>query len=126
MKSHDPFDDIGELLRSHKPDPQPPPGLEARILRAIEARKPAGRTIWPWFILPPAAAMATVLLWPEPAPQAAVTRHDPPPQEAVEKEAPPVLSDNPLERETLALELDARRAGQFLINCLPSLGTPVE
>jgi hypothetical protein len=29
---------------------------------------------------------------------------------------------NPLEREKLALQRDASRAGRFLIDCLPSLG----
>jgi len=32
------------------------------------------------------------------------------------------LTSNPLEREKLALQRDANRAGKFLIDCLPSLG----
>jgi hypothetical protein len=60
----EPFDEIGRLLRGGKPDPQPSPGLEARILRAL--RQQAGQRARPprrlaWLFLPPALAMVAAL-----------------------------------------------------------------
>ena len=128
MKSEDPFHEIGELLRSHKPDPRPSPGLEGRILRSLPPRQPspaAGR-FWPWFLLPPAAAAGIVLLWPEPVAVPVITRQEPPPVPVVEPRAAAIFQANPLEQEKLALQRDARRASRFLIDCLPSLDTALE
>jgi hypothetical protein len=126
MNPRDPFHEIGDLLRSEKPDPQPSPGLEMRILRALPSRERATRRIWPWFLLPPAVAMGVVILWPKPAPQAVVSQQTDPviekPIEPATKEEP-TLTSNPLEQEKLALQRDASRAGRFLIDCLPSLGS---
>jgi len=125
MNPRDPFHEIGDLLRSQKPDPQPSPGMEMRILRALPSREKASRRIWPWFLLPPAVAMGVVILWPKPAPQAVVSQHTTPvvaqPIEPATTEEV-TLTSNPLEREKLALQRDASRAGRFLIDCLPSLG----
>lgn len=127
MNSRDPFHEIGDLLRSQKPDPQPSPGLEMRILRALPSREPSlARRIWPWFLLPPAVAMGVVILWPKPGPQAVVSQH---PKPVIENPIEPAtkeeltLTSNPLEQEKLALQRDASRAGRFLIDCLPSLGS---
>jgi hypothetical protein len=132
MNSPEPFDEIGDLLRSHKPDPRPSPGLEARIVRRLVSREPTfiGRA-WPWFLLPPATALGMVLLWPAPSAPPPAVAADPPapaaPAEAVAAvEAAPMLASNPLELEKRALQNDARRAGRFLMDCLPSLATPLE
>lgn len=132
MNPRDPYHEIGDLLRSQKPDPQPSPGMEMRILRALPSREKASRRIWPWFLLPPALAMAVVMLWqkpeshePKPGSQALFLHHQ---TSAVENPIEPAipqevtLMSNPLEREKLALQRDASRAGRFLIDCLPSLG----
>jgi hypothetical protein len=123
MNPRDPFHDIGDLLRSRKPDPRPTPVLESRILRAISSTGPAPRR-WPWFLLPPAVAMGVILLWPEPAGLPSVSIRPDPEAGRVDPagSAEPGFMHNPLEREKLALQRDARRAGRFLIDCLPSLG----
>ena len=133
MNPRDPHHEIGDLLRTQKPDPQPSPGMEMRILRALPSREKASRRIWPWFLLPPALAMGVVMLWPKPeslAPkpgsQALFLHHQtsavaPPIEPAIPQEV--TLMSNPLEREKLALQRDASRASRFLIDCLPSLGS---
>jgi hypothetical protein len=157
MNSPEPFDEIGDLLRSHKPDPQPSPGLETRIVRRLVRREPAFiRRAWLWFLLPPATALGIVLLWPSPSvPPPVVAAEVPPPAEGVVTpaegvvtpaegvvtpadgvvppaegvaaiEAAPLLANNPLELEKRALQNDARRAGRFLMDCLPSLAMPLE
>ena len=101
MNSRDPHHEIGDLLRSRKPDPQPSPGLEMRILRALPSREKSSR-IWPWFLLPPAVAMAVVMFWPKLGIQAVVSHH---PDSVIEKATEPApaeeitLTSNPLERE---------------------------
>ena len=128
MKSREPHDEIGDLLRAHKPDPRPSPGLEARIIRSLGEPEPAKVSrVWPWFLLPPAVAAAIVLMWPDPAAVPVVTGTDPAPAQTNHRVAAPVtVSSNPLEREKLALENDARRASRFLIECLPSLTSPLD
>lgn len=126
MKSD--FHDIGDLLRARKPEPPAvPPGLEARILRAVEQRarpRPERHPRWLWFVLPPAFAAAALwfMSFPREPAKPAVSR----------VAAPEILPDplgsfvdsaNPLFAETSALTRDAERAGGFLINCLPSLGS---
>jgi hypothetical protein len=119
----DPYHEIGELLRSTKPDPRPSPGLEARIVRSLPATSPAGGgRVWRWFLLPPAVAAAIALMWPQPAPQPVTVRPDAPALATEPRLEPP--DPNPLARESLALRNDARRAGRFLINCLPGLADP--
>lgn len=129
MKPDESFDEIGKLLRSEKPDPRPSPGLEARILRALNPpSRSAGATLWPWFILPPALATGLFLLWPDATPSVPpVVRQLAPSAEEtpVAPEKQPVVSlaindMNPLRNETRALQRDAERAGRFLIDCLPS------
>ena len=128
MKSREPHDEIGDLLRAHKPDPRPSPGLEARIIRSLGEPEPAKVSrVWPWFLLPPAVAAAIVLMWPDPAAVPVVTGTDPAPAQTNQRVEPPVtVSSNPLVREKLALENDARRASRFLIECLPSLTSPLD
>ena len=128
MKSREPHEEIGDLLRAHKPDPRPSPGLEARIIRSLGEPEPAKVSrVWPWFLLPPAVAAAIVLIWPDPAAVPVVTGTDPAPAQTNQRVEPPVtVSSNPLEREKLALENDARRASRFLIECLPSLTSPLD
>lgn len=128
MKSREPHDEIGDLLRAHKPAPRPSPGLEGRIIRSLGEPEPAKVSrVWPWFLLPPAVAAAIVLMWPDPAAVPVATGTDPAPAQTNHRVAAPVtVSSNPLEREKLALENDARRASRFLIDCLPSLTSPLD
>lgn len=123
MKSREPHDEIGDLLRAHKPAPRPSAGLEARIIRSLGEPEPAKASrLWPWFLLPPAVAAAIVLMWPDPAAVLVITAADPAPVETKRGGEPPAMVvGNPLESEKLALENDARRASRFLIDCLPSL-----
>lgn len=129
MKPREPNHEIGELLRAHKPDPQPSPGLESRIVRALgEPDRPQNvHRVWPWFLLPPAVAAAIVVMWPEPVARAPLVRTEPAPMATEESSAAaPILASNPLEQEKLALENDARRASRFLIDCLPSLTSAID
>jgi hypothetical protein len=128
MMPREPYHEIGDLLRAHKPDPKPSPGLEARIVRSLgEPEVAKVHRVWPWFLLPPAVAAAIVLMWPDPAPIPAVTRVETSPAEtALGTEASAILAHNPLEQEKLAIENDARRASRFLIDCLPSLIAPID
>ena len=128
MKSREPHDEIGDLLRAHKPAPRPSPGLEGRIIRSLGEPEPAKVSrVWPWFLLPPAVAAAIVLMWPDPAAVPVLTGTDPAPARTNHRvEAPVAVASNPLEREKLALENDARRASRFLIDCLPSLTSPLD
>ena len=128
MKHDDPFQEIGDLLHSHKPDPQPSPGLEARILRELDRRqRPEPVSWWKWLVVPPALAAVALLLWPREQDQASqtVVGGSPVPsraEEAREPEEPFLIDDsNPLKMETAALRRDARRAGRFLIDSLPTL-----
>ncbi len=139
MNSRDPHHEIAELLRSHKPSPASPPGLESRILRALHERQrpPARRFRWPWLLLPPAvaAAVVVVLRAPSPSPTTpAVAREHVPlpavsltPDTSIRPSIEPAISliveGNPLNAETAALGRDARRAGSFLIDCLPSIAS---
>ena len=128
MRSREPRDEIGEVLRAHKPAPRPSAGLEARIIRSLGEPEPAkvGR-VWPWFLLPPAVAAAIVLMWPDPVAVPGIAGTDPAPAQTDQRvEAPVTVASNPLEREKLALENDARRASRFLIDCLPSLTSPLD
>ena len=121
MKPENSFQEIGELLRSQKPDVTPAPGLEQRILHALDRhQRPPSRPRWPWLLLPPAFAAITFLLWPAPPASLPNIARQPLPVE-------PVISltdlGNPLSTETTALSRDAKRAGDFLINCLPSISS---
>jgi hypothetical protein len=124
MKHADPHDEIAALLRTRQPDPQPSPSLEARILRELDRRqhrKPA--RLWPWFALPPAfAALVLAVISYKPADKQQVMDTKPvPTAPAPKNEAADALigEGNPLKEETVALGRDARRAGRFLIDCLP-------
>ena len=123
MKPDESFQEIGELLRSQKSEVLPAPGLEQRILRALDRhQRPAPRPRWPWLLLPPASAALTFLLWQRPAATSPEIVRTPQPV-AVPTETVISLADlgNPLSAESAALSRDAKRAGDFLINCLPSL-----
>lgn len=124
MNPRDPHHDIAALLRSRQPDPRPSPGLESRIMRALPERK--RRLAWPWFALPPAVAMAVLVMLPKSAtgPSRADTAEvGMPPAETRDAVEERFAAANPLEREKLALQRDASRAGRFLIDCLPSMGS---
>jgi hypothetical protein len=124
MKRDDPFQDIDDLLRSQQPDPLPLPGLESRILRALDQRQqPAPRRWWPWLLLPPALA-ATALMLDRPQaskPHAPVADTAAPPVPSVEPAISRMLAGDPLKTETDLLGRDGERAGNFLVNCLPSI-----
>jgi hypothetical protein len=121
----EPYHEIGELLRTHQPDPRPSPGLESRIVQSLRTPEPAiPNRNWLWFLLPPAVAAGIVLMWPQPAPKPAISLNDPAPSVVVAETSD--TGQNALERESAALRNDARRAGRFLINCLPGLTDPVK
>jgi hypothetical protein len=128
MKHDDAHDEIGAMLRSHKPPLEESPDLEARILRELDRRqRPTPARPWLWFALPTAFAAIVVAMWPQArtpktggpgAGPSATTRESIP-----EPEKPSsIVDDNPLKQESLALSRDARRAGRFLIDCMPSPG----
>ena len=124
MKQAEPHDEIAALLRTRQPELRPSPGLEARILRELDRRqhrKPA--RLWPWFVLPPAfAALMLVVISHKPGKKEQVVEHKPVPTMTSPKEGVAealVGEKNPLKEETAALGRDARRAGRFLIDCLP-------
>ena len=128
MKDHEPHREIEDLLRADKPRVIPPPDLEARILSAIvSGERSRKHRFWSWLLLPAAAAIGIMMLRPVHQPPAApVTRIEPPHptvevKETVVETKPAPLFENPLEREAIALRRDAKRAGHFLVNCLPSL-----
>ena len=124
MNPEDSHDKIGEMLRANKPQVTPPPGLETRILRSLEPREsPRPHRFWPWLLLPPAMAAVVLMLRPAQPVSPPVARLDPP-AEIAEKEANSIRWKNPLEDESLALRRDVRRAGNFLIHCLPSVPQP--
>jgi len=156
MNDHEPFREIEDLLRADKPRVTPPPGLEERILDSIQRNERERKLrILPWLLVPAAAAaVAIAMLWPSQQPgQTPVAGTETVPvvekpvevaevQETLSVEAPPeevagntgnagehglaAFFENPLARETRALKRDARRAGHFLINALPSLSVEVE
>lgn len=129
MKHDDDHNEIGAMLRSHKPEPAVPAGLEARILRELDRRqRTAPSRRWVWFA-PPAAFAAVVVVMsslqaPKPGEGTPETvsnavRPDSTPEE---DKGSAIVEVNPLKRESVALTRDARRAGRFLIDCLPSAG----
>lgn len=136
MKTDESFPEIDAMLRSRTPLVAPPPGIEARILRAITAgpRKTAAPR-WPWLALPPAFAAAALGIFWHPAggeiagpsaPEAGKVAGTSPLQTVRGPSWPqpipfPPAFSTPLESESLALAQDARRASDFLIDCLPSL-----
>ncbi|WP_367872269.1 hypothetical protein [Luteolibacter sp. Populi] len=119
----EPHHEIAALLRTQQPDPEPSPGLEARILRELDRRqqrKPA--RIWPWLVFPPAFA-ALVLVLTQQRPELKETEVADLPVKIEEEKAENLLVEqNPLRQESVALGRDARRAGRFLIDCLPFAG----
>lgn len=137
MKSEDPYTEIGDLLRSRKPETGAPPGLEGRILRAIGQEKHRRLPVhwWRWLLLPPAAALLLVITSPQkkedPKPGIAGGHETPKttPQVIAEGEdqaTAAVATMNPLERESQALKRDAERAGRFLLDCLPTVNSATE
>lgn len=128
MKPDPSFAEIDALLRSRQPDEPPvPPGLEARILAALNTRPPpVARRWWPWLVLPPAFAAAILLLKPSPETPETPDRRTANDPTAPKLQSPPAtapLADlrDPLTAETKALGRDAQRAGSFLIDCLPAI-----
>jgi hypothetical protein len=128
MKPEESHHEIGEHLRSQKPDIATPPGLEQRILQALDRhQRPAPRPWWPWLLLPPAFAALSLLLWPRPAaPVPEIAREPLPVAAPIEPAISLAGLGNPLSAETTALSRDARRAGNFLIDCLPSISSAGE
>lgn len=133
MKPDESFPEIGAMLRSRKPLASPPPGMEARILRALAAgpRKTAAPR-WPWLALPPAFAAAALGIFWHPTGEDSTTASRAAAPAVVAGASPlqsvlgpswsqPIHFTTPLDSESLALAQDARRASDFLIDCLPSL-----
>jgi len=126
MKPADPHHEIAALLRTQQPEPAPSPGLEARILRELDRRqqrKPV--RIWPWLVFAPAfaAVVLLVLVLAQQRPELKKEEMADLPVPVKEERAGLLLvEENPLKQESLALGRDARRAGRFLIDCLPFAG----
>ncbi|GAA5115522.1 hypothetical protein JIN84_20305 [Luteolibacter yonseiensis] len=144
MKDPETYQEIEDLLRMEKPRVTAPPDLEERILSSIDAVERTRKArFWAWLVLPAAAAVGVIMLRPlQQSQHSPVTRIEPVPVVEPPVEAPHVeaavnevvaeerrftaLFENPLEREARALRRDARRAGHFLINALPSLSVEAE
>jgi hypothetical protein len=131
MKTEKSFPEIDDLLRSQQPDSLPPPDLEGRILRALDQRKrPAPKPWWPWLLLPPAFAAVVLIMWPRPGvPVPNISVRDQPVSAGTRTFDPVVSiveSADPLTAETTALTRDVKRAGDFLIGCLPSIASQTE
>lgn len=128
MKSDDSFPEVSALLRSAKPEAVSSPGLEKRILRALDEADSPTEAIawWRWLLVPPAAAAVALLLWPQAPnpghPQVANVRPPVLPATKSPVDLSKLVAMNPLHTETVALAKDAERAGNFLVNALPSLG----
>lgn len=130
MKYDESFPEIGNMLRTHKTEAFTPPGLETRILHALEQRKPTTRkSWWPWFVLPPAIAAITFVA----SHMAIGDKENAPPVSNQPPTAAPdepavslVDADNPLNDESIALGRDMQRAGDFLMDCMPSITRPGE
>lgn len=123
MKRSDDFSEIGEWLRSHKPEISTPPGLEAKIQRALNSEnriQTHRRPVWMWFAIPPAFACLVFCLLPKRPESAPVVDAAPKDSQAAPDEMILVTND-PLLAESKALSRDLERAGGFLVNCLPSL-----
>lgn len=123
MKPSDDCHEIGEWLRSHKPEITAPADMETRILRAIrdDAQPKHVSRPWIWWLLPPAAACLLLVLLP----------HQEKPETTVETKAAASgngtaglleTTNDPLLAESKALGRDVQRASGFLIHCLPSVG----
>lgn len=124
MKPSDEYHEIGEWLRSHKPEITAPADMETRVLRAIREDaqpKPHVSRPWIWWLLPPAAACLLLVLLP----------HQGKPETTVETQAAASgdgtaslleTTNDPLLAESKALGRDVQRASGFLIHCLPSFG----
>lgn len=125
MKPSDDFHEIGERLRSHKPEIAAPADLETRILRAIRVDPPPKPHVsrpWIWWLLPPAAACLLLVLLPHRGQpdSTAETQAASPPETAVSLLE---TTNDPLLAESEALGRDVQRASGFLIHCLPSFGS---
>lgn len=125
MKRDDPFLEIDDLLRSQQPDPLPSPGLESRILRALDRpRQPAQKRWMRWLVLPPALAAAVMMLDQRPRAPKTITPFAGtaiPAESPIEPAVSRLLAGDPLKSETDLLGRDVERAGNFLVNCLPSI-----
>ena len=137
MKFDDDNTEIGDLLRSRKPEIAVPLGLEGRILRSVGQQKHRARPRywWRWLLVPPAVALLMVIFSPQGEEGTSpTTRLDPlqgknegrttAPEDKTAIAAAESL--NPLERESQALKRDAERTGRFLLNCLPSVNSATE
>ncbi|QJE97687.1 hypothetical protein [Luteolibacter luteus] len=134
MKPEDDYTEIGNLLRSRKPEVDVPPGLEGKVLRAIGQQKHRSKPLdwWRWLLVPPAVALLMVVFSPLAEEKTKhATRIDPAPtrneekttEQETEKAVAAVDTMNPLERESQALKRDAERAGRFFLDCLPSVSS---
>lgn len=134
MKPEETHTEIGDLLRSRKPETGVPPGLEGRILRAVaqEKHRPSPVRWWRWPLVPPAVALLMVVFAPreeEDGKKQATARPEPPPARMEPDDGwttAAMDTMNPLERESQALKRDAERAGRFLMDCLPSVNSVTE
>jgi hypothetical protein len=124
MKRSDDFPEIGDWLRSHKPEITTPPGLEAGILRSLDPEirtQKHRRPVWMWFALPPAFACLVLFLLPNKPESTSVV--DAAPMNSKTTPAEMIITTtDPLLAESKALGYDLERAGGFLIHCLPSFG----
>jgi hypothetical protein len=126
MNRETPSDEIGDWLRASKPQIEPPPGLEARILQSLEApAKPSIIRFLPWLLLPSAAAIFLLSIQ-LPQTEPVTRRVDLAPLRGTASAIRPSESELTLQRESLALQHDLQRAGNFLIQCLPTLPAPGE
>lgn len=111
-------DPVDLLLRERMPVVSVPRDLEARIRSAVaEDRKRGQAPIGRWLAV--AAVVVLFVVFNRPGEQPVA-----PPKLARAQELPvsePVLMENPLRHEAMALKRDVDRTGRFLLDALPSL-----
>lgn len=133
MKTDNDYSEIGDQLRSRKPECVTPPFLQARILHALEGRAPETRVRpWGWLAATAGLAALAVAAWSLPEYKGAgdsrsLARATPKEAQTIDPQISPqidvagLLDKNPLDSTTAAVGDDLKRAGGFLIRCFPTL-----
>lgn len=115
--------EIDQLLRTETPSARPRPDLKHRISAAARTDRKSGPSPV-WLALPAAALIALAFLFSRDGTNPTLVNQNPVNSQASPQEtlrSNPLAGLNPLDSEARALQDDATRTGQFLLDCLPSL-----